>query len=232
MAPEETITELAGCIIHDNGCRRVVSPGFVHVSEIFPGVQALSELPCETGCERVEAVSTMMHAPGKRYDGDSAPEFYEFICQMCSRYPGSMEEVIRRIRGRPLIDIGAGCNDAGYRIAEKLGASAYIALEPFNCRVLFQVLSGNELRLPVAVVAADGLTGLGALPYEAGSVFASAMDGSIITSDAYGACLNALIPQVVHREGACIVNGVCSVIEPPFMDVLTSGLCWKAFVCP
>ena len=67
-------------------------------------------------------------------------------------------------KDRVVIDLGAGRNPWGYRVAALLGASAYVAVEPYGYDELLQILRREGGELPWFVTDEDAKTLLQRLP--------------------------------------------------------------------
>lgn len=140
-------------------------------------------------------------------------------------------ETIRELRTLfkdiPVIDLGAGQSRNGYLLASFVGAKGYIGVEPYNWRMLtdvmiqghgddsvkkeFPELYGNSTDIPYSVAAEDALTFLKRLPDHSVGVFSFGTDHTIIIDRKYIRLVIQEIRRVIHPKSALLtLNSVFS----------------------
>lgn len=144
----------------------------------------------------------------------------------------SKGEMIKKLRelynGIPVVDLGAGKNCDGYRMASYVGAAGYVGIEPNNWKGLTEAIiqgHGEEgdknimKRFPklyedckdpyYSVVAEDALTFLKRLPDHSVGLFSFGTDNNIIQDGNYIRSVNQELKRVLHPQSALItVNSV------------------------
>jgi hypothetical protein len=117
-------------------------------------------------------------------------------------------------QGKPILDLGAGSFHDGYECAQRLGASCYVAVEPYFANHLLrslQRLSPENRTIPYMVVKQDGLSALKSLKDGSINVMTVATDSLMLRDPKYNAELNDEISRVVG-DGAFI--GYDTVLFP------------------
>lgn len=131
-------------------------------------------------------------------------------------------------KGQILIDLGPGCEDHGYQLAQLVEAKSYIGVEPNNAELLSANLSDSLEELPAAIAPIDALTFLRSLPDHSVSIFCSGIDECIIKDQKYIQEVAQEIQRVLHEEGAYIEYE--SEFGYKLPEVQTLNLSWHPLV--
>jgi hypothetical protein len=123
-----------------------------------------------------------------------------------------------RLRGKVVVDLGAGKDVQGYEVARMVGAKGYVGVEPFFARDLLQRMEdylGSEpwtlkerAHIPASVVCDDMLRTLKRIPDDSVSLMAGAIDDCILGYSSeerdYVSEVNREITRVLHPSGVFI----------------------------
>ena len=136
------------------------------------------------------------------------------------------KELEKVFSGQIVIDVAAGSNTIGYRIANQAGARAYIAVEPVFTDSLLAALfcerhpefcpgsislssekeremnRDSNPKASISIVAEDMLSFLKRLPDNSVSVWCSGVDNNVISDADYRASVAKEIVRVLHPDGA------------------------------
>lgn len=137
----------------------------------------------------------------------------------------SLENIQEVFRGRVMVDIGSGSGrleyvGGGYEIAKKLGASAYIAIEPYYgknfstnaCKVMNE--RPDQITIPITITEQDALSFLKRLKSGSASIFSSATDEFILKDREYNRLLESEIDRVVgDNNGFLEYDSVLSPVK-------------------
>lgn len=144
--------------------------------------------------------------------------------EIIANRPEEMREFFRPFEGEVVVDIGPGNNVSGYHIACAVGASGYIGVEPVvsSCSELRDDIADDEgvitynldfsedsldyeefeiENIPAAVVNQDGHSFLRRVSGKEVSVFASALDATILQDLDYAENLEQEISRVLSPQG-------------------------------
>lgn len=157
--------------------------------------------------------------------GQSASPLIHSVERALSDYnAGSDLEVDRALssfKDNIIVDIGAGIETVAYELAIKLGASAYIAVEPNYSDGLFKELEETKrekgLDLPFVVVKSDGLSFVKCLNDESVNLMMVATDDYMFPDREYNKKLNSEILRVLGKSRGSIE--FCSAIGPGYWNM-------------
>lgn len=117
------------------------------------------------------------------------------------------EDLSRFLRGKVVVDIGAGYQHKfGYEIAELCGAAGYVAVEPYHYGHFRRHFDYGGNRLPYAVVAEDMRSFIPRLPNNSVCFLISGIDESILYGipDRDYQNLNVGITRALDPRGALV----------------------------
>lgn len=138
--------------------------------------------------------------------------------------PERIKEILKVFKGKPLVDIGAGENEKGYRIAQALEASGYIAIEPFFAKSLLhrlrEKIQPDEAAIPFVVVRTDALETMRHLDVNSVNILSSATDSFILRNPDYNLRLGTEVERVLGSQGVFLKYD--SVIATPGLE--TTGV--------
>jgi hypothetical protein len=179
----------------------------VALDEIVPGANT-------------EGLTPVLEAIGKDNEGDPTWKDLNEFGSSPANYLGADLIVPKALRnqgkelspfsGRPLVDLAAGNSANGYRLAQYLKSSGYVAAEPFNYSFLHQDLErfeeeGADSEIPAAIAPEDMLTLLRRLPDKSVSLFSSGVDDAILPDPEYRKQVEEEIKRVLADDGGYMV---------------------------
>lgn len=117
---------------------------------------------------------------------------------------GVTGERLSSLRDLVLVDLGAGSQIGGYKLVVEAGASGYVGVERFNSDYLAiglrRYIDETNSTVPAAVIHADMLDFLNALPDNSVSVLTSGIDKSILQNRKYADKVRLGIQRVVGED--------------------------------
>ena len=128
---------------------------------------------------------------------------------------GELEKLKATFKNRAIVDIGAGKEAYGYMCAQALGASCYIAVEPFFSRGLLTALKRfpkSFSKIPWMIIDEDGLSAVKKMKDGGVNVLTVATDGLMLRDQEYNSELNAELARVIGNEGVFV--GYDTVLFP------------------
>ena len=147
------------------------------------------------------------------------------------------QEVLDRVfGGQIVVDLGAGSDLIGYKVACKAGAKGYVAVEPYfatdaavnlairkglykpsnEFMIPFDVKSSSEpipTNIPAALVGETMLTFLQRLPNNSVSILMSGIDRLIMPNSAYRAAVACEIHRVISKDGGYVGSFISSDLD-------------------
>ena len=216
------------------------------VEELIPninqeGLLNIAEIAEDTQSQNRVQEKTKQHLFGKGRDlnyafigSNYATSFGKFVYRDFKEGLGDIKEkelytqakeALKRFDGEIVIDLGAGKNTDGYRIAELGKAESYVAVETINFDDLKDILTyfrtkerADETLLPYTIVPEDMLSFLKRLPNKSVSVFAGGISEDIIVNKEYLRNVAKEISRVLSDRGAFISTS--SEIHPDDLQCL------------
>ena len=136
-----------------------------------------------------------------------------------------------RFSGQILLDLGPGNLLNGYKFAQAMGASVYVASEPWYADELLKSFENmtatapNELRIPYVVLSDDMYTVLSEIADGSLSVMASRIDEYVISKQGYADKVAEETLRVLHPRGAFYSR--LSIISPKTTNAKTVELAFS-----
>jgi hypothetical protein len=131
--------------------------------------------------------------------------------------------MLQPYKDQVVLDLGAGAMPYGIEVSQRLGASAYIAVEPYFSDELRNNIKDigdtnisdtniSYLTIPYEIIPEDMLTFLRRVSKKSVSILCSGIDECIINSGKYITAVEEEIARVLHPKGAFI--NYCSLFNP------------------
>lgn len=177
--------------------------------------------------------------------GTVSKQFLESIEKNRSALIEIRKELRRVFEGQIVVDLAAGVNTFGYKIADQAHAKCYVALEPafgsdLATEMYFLLNPENDSRnlaesqkereriskklnkIPAAIVKEDMLSFLRRLPANSVSVWCSGIDRIVLPDQEYRNEVVKEIVRVLHPQGAYVGQTKMSIEVPTSSEIETS----------
>ena len=158
---------------------------------------------------------------GEEYRGarsiDMSPASFSWFVMSAIEDASNIEvisELKQLFNGKVVIDIGPGDNTGGYKIAEMLGARAYIAVEPYFANNLVRELSDKinaDEKLPYVVLNTDASNALSSMIEGSANIMSIGTDSTMIRDKDYRKQVNKLLHE---KLGPNVFMGSETVFHP------------------
>ncbi len=136
---------------------------------------------------------------------DNSTSYMELNFPKCEK---RIQEISDIFRGIIIVDLGAGENSFGYKLACLANAKGYIGVEPYHSRILRAALlsvghqkSWEDKTIPFAVVDTDMLSFLRAIKDKSVSLMAAGIDDYVIHGGGYTSLLRPEVERTLSPQG-------------------------------
>ncbi len=148
----------------------------------------------------------------ERMGQSPSPQIHRVVDSFNEVYkPGidpEFDSVVERFKGQILIDIGAGELSEAYKFAKQLGASVYIAIEPYYASRLIKNIEETQketgINLPFVVIESDALSFLRNLQNNSANMMIVATDHHMFPDLNYNGMVNQEISRIIEGTHASI----------------------------
>lgn len=186
----------------------------VDIEQLIPGINIKGLNDVKQLIAKVETGERKEERPKESIDSNYMMSFIPILERYSKLYPSNP------FNGKVLVDLGAGSVPNGYLAAKLLGASGYIAVEPYNYRELYERLSSengglvedDEVAIPANVAPEDMLEFLRRLPDQSVNILTSGLDITILPDYHKRKEIEKEIERVLLPDGAYLSES--SLLNP------------------
>jgi hypothetical protein len=206
------------------------------VKDIIPGINADGLISTESFAQSEDPAAFQTNFDethlGRPWDTPFSTDAFRYLYDSRNFYSTNYQRFVNIRHGFasiPVIDLGAGSCNVGYKIANLLDSTGYVGVEPYHyVELLNSIIKGdttdeaeeakrwkkysktlkasNSRQIPFNVVAEDALSFLKRVPDLAVGVFSFGTDNLIISNADYIESVKEEIKRVLHPDSLMICD--------------------------